>query len=177
MHRTPVVLRSALVVAAVTLLCLTSACSAPQPSPSPTPETVQTVGPTLSPTPGQTPMPGVAKARPSAGEALLVDGPFNDRFHIDGLTFDGARVAGEVVVTSDVSEIIDLQVQVGFHDAAGALIGTSGFDHHGHGHDESAHADHSAQDHPTVAFDIAVPAGIAGAAVSVSVGVPVLANE
>ncbi len=176
----PYTLTSAL-VAAVALLSLTSACAAPPPASQPpvstAPASERTSAPGAVPATTQTPMPGLRTARPTEGQAVLVDGPFNDRFHIDGLAFDGARVTGEVVVTSDVSEIIDLQVQVGFHDAQGALIGTAGFDHHGHGHDESEHATHSPEDHPSVAFEIAVPAHLAGAAVSASVGVPVLVNE
>lgn len=170
------VLRSAL-VAAIASLCLTSACSAPEPVGSPAPTTVQTVFPDLTPAPSQTTMPGLLQARPAAGTVVLVDGPFNDRFHIDHLAFDGTQVTGEVVVTSDISEIIDLQVQVGFHDAEGALIGTSTFDHHGHGHDEADHADHVAEDHPKVDFEVVVPAAITGTAVAASVGVPVLVNE
>ncbi|MFT3968747.1 MAG: hypothetical protein QM695_00325 [Micropruina sp.] len=145
---------SALVVAAATLLCLTSACAAPQPSASLPPASTAPASQQVSvsaaaPTSSQSPMPGLQTARPPQGQAVLVDGPFNDRFHIDGLAFDGARVTGTVVVTSDVSEIIDLQVQVGFHDASGALLGTASFDHHGQGHDESEHASHSPEDHPS----------------------------
>ena len=172
-------LTSTLVVT-VALLGLTSACAAPQPSEapvSPAPVSEPASAPQTTATSRQTPMPGLQTARPSEGQVVLVDGPFNDRFHIDALAFDGARVSGEVVVTSDVSEIIDLQVQVGFHDAQGTLIGTASYDHHGHGHDESDHATHSPEDQPSVAFEIAVPAHLAGAAVSASVGVPVLVNE
>lgn len=173
---------SALAMAAVALLWLTSACAAPQPSASQPPASTapasqQTSVPAAAPTSSPSPMPGLQTARPTQGQVVLVEGPFNDRFHIDGLAFDGARVTGTVVVTSDVSEIIDLQVQVGFHDAQGELLGTAGFDHHGHGHDESEHATHSPEDHPSVAFGIAVPADLAGKAVSASVGVPVLVNE
>lgn len=178
----PHTLSSALVVAAAALLSFTSGCAAPQPAASQPPASTAPASerpsaPEAAPATSQTPMPGLQTARPTEGQVVLVDGPFNDRFHIDGLAFDGARVTGEVVVTSDVSEIIDLQVQVGFHDAKGALIGSASFDHHGHGHDESDHATHSPEDHPSVAFEIAVPANLAGAAVSASVGVPVLVNE
>lgn len=109
------------------------------------------------------------------GEVRQAAGPFDDRFALDGLAFDGTTVSGSLRVTSDVSAVLDLEVIAGFYDAGGAFIGTARFVHH------------AVDDGPTdpvtgtpvesIPFQATVPAEFAGRAVSASVGVPVLVNE
>ena len=76
-------------------------------------------------------------------------------------------------VTSDVSDLLDLQVLAGFYDHDGALLGTGRFVHHlEQGHDDQAGTPVEQQ-----AFRIDVPADLRGRAVSAAVTVPVLVNE
>ncbi|GGK95856.1 hypothetical protein GCM10007382_15130 [Salinibacterium xinjiangense] len=116
----------------------------------------------------------IARLAPDAGTVQLAEGPFDDRFEVNDLAFDGATVSGSILVTSDVSEVINLEVLAGFYDSAGALIGEGRFvleSEHGTTDDASKIPDE------TVAFRIDVPAAIAGQASSAAVGVPVLVNE
>ncbi|MBC7723951.1 MAG: hypothetical protein H7146_04265, partial [Burkholderiaceae bacterium] len=87
------------------------------------------------------------------------------------LSFDGATVSGAVRITSDVSDLLELEVVAGFYDVDGTLLGTDRFVHH---------LGDEVHDGPPVeseAFTIAVPAPLAGRVGAVAVGVPVLVNE
>lgn len=99
-------------------------------------------------------------------------GPFDDRFVLEDLTFDGGAVSGAVRVTSDVSDVLDLEVLAGFYDADGVLVGNGRFVHHLS--EDSAHAEPPEERQE---FTIAVPGDVSGRAVAVSIGVPVLVNE
>lgn len=93
-------------------------------------------------------------------------GPFDERFVLSGLRLAGGVVTGTLTVTSDVSELIDLQVVAGFYDAQGRLLGTAVQERHGEG----------SRPDEVVPLRIAAPAS-ARTAVSAAVGVPVLVNE
>jgi len=114
---------------------------------------------------------GFADAAPRQGAVVPVDGPFDDRFDFSRLKLAKGTVTGEVTITSDVSELIDLEVVAAFYDADGSLLGTSSFVHHG-----EAHA-HSGPPELTEEFEIVAPKKIAKRAASAAVGVPVLVNE
>ncbi|MDO5498573.1 MAG: hypothetical protein Q4F67_02710 [Propionibacteriaceae bacterium] len=166
---------------AVLGLVLATGCSAPTATDpaiptdhEPTaPTTVATELPGLTPPSGDPDLPSLREAQPRPGEAIRVAGPFDDRFEIDDLTFDGREISGSVRVTSDVSALIDLQVVGGFYDANGQLLGVERWDHHADGEDH----DHDAHVEEATDFAIPVPEAAAGAAVSAAVGVPVLVNE
>ena len=79
-------------------------------------------------------------------------GPFDDRFLLENLAFDGASVSGAVRVTSDVSAVLDLEVVAGFYDDKGALLGTGRFVHH-----LVDDGSHSGAPEELVTFTIAVP--------------------
>ena len=116
----------------------------------------------------------IARLAPAAGTVQLAKGPFDDRFEVNDLAFDGVTVSGSVLVTSDVSEVINLEVVAGFYDSTGALIGEGRFvleSEHGKTEGTAKLPDES------VAFRIDVPAVIAGQASSAAIGVPVLVNE
>ena len=113
-------------------------------------------------------------AHPQPGQAVRAAGPFDNRFEIDGLAFDGQKVTGSVRITSDVSDLLELVVVAGFYDAAGTLLGTARFEHHAEG--DAGHG-HVGPPSETEEFSITVPADATGKAVSVAVGVPVLVNE
>lgn len=174
------------VIAAALGLALLSGCAASgeEAGPSGAPEAVtgengpavKTALPGLAAAVGDPELPSFADARPGRGEVELASGPFDDRFAMTGLKFDGAAVSGTVTITSDVSDLLDLMVQAGFYDADGELLGTASFQRH---HEESgAHADADAgPPNESERFRIRVPEKFAGVAVSAAVGVPVLVNE
>ncbi|MBC7441019.1 MAG: hypothetical protein H7311_00585, partial [Ramlibacter sp.] len=91
---------------------------------------------------------------------------------LEGLAFDGAAVTGAVLVTSDVSDVLELQVLAGFYDAQGTLLGTDRFVHH-----LVEDGTHVGTPEERETFRIEVPAALAAQAVSVALGVPVLVNE
>lgn len=130
--------------------------------------------PDLTPATGEPTLPGLATASPAPGSVAQVPGPFDDRFRLERLVFDDRAVTGTVVVTSDVSDLLELEVLAGFYDREGTLVGTAREVHH---LDESTVApDHEGPPDEDYAFEIAVPAGVDGA-VAAAVGVPVLVNE
>ena len=76
-------------------------------------------------------------------------------------------------MTSDVSDLLELEVVAGFYSSAGDLLGTGRFTFH---LDES-HSTASGVPDEAMRFTIKVPASFQGAAVSAAVGIPVLVNE
>ncbi|MFJ6270347.1 hypothetical protein ACIQG8_10150 [Pseudarthrobacter oxydans] len=129
--------------------------------------------PGLASAEGEPDLAGLRTTRPAPGQILRVQGPFDDRIVFEGLAFDGQAATGAVRVTSDVSDLLELQVLAGFYDDRGNLLGSARFVHHlgsdGHGH--------SGPSEEGEEFSIPVPAGLAPHAVSAAVGVPVLVNE
>jgi len=124
---------------------------------------------------GEPTLPSLSTVKPARGKVVQAEGPFDDRFQLDGLRFDGSEVTGTATITSDVSEILEFEALAGFYDQAGELRGTGRYVHHlegDHGHEEEGGTPDETQD-----FTIAVPANLKGVAVSAAVGVPVLVNE
>lgn len=117
----------------------------------------------------------LADLHPGPGQVVQAAGPFDDRFTLSRLAFDGRAVSGTALVTSDVSDLLELQVLAGFYDASGALLGTGHFDYHLNEASASPHDGQTPDEHKV--FRIAVPPGLAGKAVAAAVGVPVLVNE
>lgn len=130
--------------------------------------------PDLTPATGAPTLPSLTGLTPAPGAAVEAAGPFDDRFHWEQLAFDGRAVRGSVVITSDVSALLELEAVAGFYDRDGTLLGTArAVEHAGVDHD---HADEGPpeQTHPV---SIAVPDSLRGRAVSAAVGIPVLVNE
>jgi hypothetical protein len=134
---------------------------------------VMTSFPGLTPATGEPALPSLDVLRPEPGVVVQAGGPFDERFHLVSLAFDGATVSGSVTITSDVSDLLELEVVAGFYGADGALLGTGRYVHHASGHEHAPTGPPSESE----AFQIAVPAGLPQQAVSVAVGVPVLVNE
>ncbi|WP_377321219.1 hypothetical protein ACFJIY_19030 [Pimelobacter simplex] len=182
MHRTTLTATLAGLAATAALALTGCSSSAPEPAGSSAPATasetpspvVMTSFPDLPAPTGEPDLPGLADAAPTGtGTVGHVPGPFDDRFRLGKVTFDGERVTGSLDITSDVSDLLELQVLAGFYDAGGRLLGTARFTHH---LDESTHHDDGPpSEHET--FTIKVPRKLAGKAVRASVGVPVLVNE
>jgi len=144
-------------------------------APSAPPFAVATTLPGLAAPTGEPQLASIARLHPIAGAVVPAAGPFDDRFVLQDLRFDGTQVSGTVDVTSDVSEVLELQVLAGFYDTNGALLGTDRFVHHLTDDGSTDPTTGTPQEHTV--FSIAVPAELAGRAVSVSLGVPVLVNE
>jgi hypothetical protein len=162
---------SLLLLAAVVLM---GRASTPGPEAvAPPAAAAKTTFPGLASAEGEPDLQGLRTTRPSPGQILEIQGAFDDRLEFEGLAFDGEAATGSVKVTSDVSDLLELQVLAGFYDDSGNLLGTARFVHHlgaeGHGH--SGPSDDGEE------FNIPVPAELKPRAVSAAVGVPVLVNE
>ena len=159
----------------VTLLLGATACSdssGPSADTSSSP-TVQTSFPGLAAPTGEPSLDGLTSASPAPGTVAWVKGTFDDRFTTSGLRFDGTAVHGTLTITSDVSDILELQVLAGFFDADGHYLGEGRFTHH------LVEGEHSHAGPPSEkeSFTIRVPGKYAGQARAAAVGVPVLVNE
>jgi hypothetical protein len=148
-----------------------SAPADPEPAPA---ATAVTSFPDLVVADSDTPsLASLASADPRAGTVAQASGPFDDRFVLHDLALSDSAVTGSIEVTSDVSEVIELEVIAGFFGADGALLGENSFVLHADG-EEHSHAGPPEEEHE---FAVPVPAPLAGKAVSAAVGVPVLVNE
>ena len=131
--------------------------------------------------PGNVPATGepgllsLSTLHPRPGSAVQAPGPFDDRFTMTGLRFDGRSVTGSAIITSDVSDVLEFAAVAGFYDATGVLIGTGRFDYH---NDEAAPVhEHAGPPNELQRVKITVPKELQGRASSAAVGVPVLVNE
>ncbi|MDP9890364.1 MULTISPECIES: hypothetical protein [Micrococcaceae] len=116
---------------------------------------------------------GLHTTAPIKGQIVQVAGPFDDRFVLKDLAFDGSAAMGTVTVTNDVSDLLELQVLAGFYDEKGALLVTDRIirDMRSEGQNHPRSAEEREE------FIIRVPPEFQGKAVSAAVGVPVLVNE
>ncbi|MFE3187690.1 hypothetical protein ACFXHA_01695 [Nocardia sp. NPDC059240] len=140
--------------------------------------------PASAPAPAAKPSAGPRVVEPPAaavsvtpGEVRLTPGPFTDRVRLSGTRLDGATVHGTLAVTSDVSDLLALEVRADFYDASGHLVGSGRFER---ADGESAAGSHAGNGHVAgddgIAFTItAAPADAAVAAAVLSI--PVLVNE
>ena len=127
----------------------------------------------LTPATGEPTLPGLASADPAPGTVAQAAGPFDDRFDWSALALDRTKVTGRLTVTSDVSDLLELQVVAGFYDRDGRLVSTRRFVHHETVHDEAGA--HLPVETERVA--ISIPRDLRGTVVSAAVGVPILVNE
>lgn len=129
--------------------------------------------PGLAAAEGEPELPSMRTAAPAKGQIVQADGPFDDRFVLEDLAFNGSAATGALKVTSDVSDLLELQVLAGFYDENGALLGTDRIVHHmgSEGHN------HAGPPEEREEFTIPVPSNLQGKAVAATVGVPVLVNE
>ena len=125
---------------------------------------VPTTVPALSPAPD----PVLIALRSAAATRGVgqVAGPFDDRFTVSGVRVAGGVLTGDLTITSDVSDIVDLEVLAGFYDRTGRLLTTASWTRHTDGDSVGRPDEH-------VRFTVRGPAGAA----AVRFGVPVLVNE
>jgi hypothetical protein len=127
---------------------------------------------TTAPGPTAGAVPTVLPTPVAAGTVGRVPGPFDDRLALTGTRLDADGVHTRVTVTSDVSDILALEVTAAFYDSHGRLLG-SGRVVRGEQHDATgSHV-------PDESLDLVVPAAPAYAARTASavLTVPVLVNE
>lgn len=158
-------------IALVASLVALGGCGSTASKSEPTP-VVSTGFPGLA-APSEPGLPALAAGAPGRGRVGRIAGPFDDRFRLTAVRFDGIRVLGRIAVTSDVSDTLELQVLADFYDRSGKLIGRGRFTHH---LDEDAHHD-KGRPNEHRRFDIAVPPSLRAEVRSAAIGVPVLVNE
>ena len=133
---------------------------------------IQTSFADLTPATGDPELTGIRRASPEPGTVGELPGPFDDRFDFRSLDLDGAAVTGTVIVTSDVSDLLELQVLAGFYGQDGAFLGQARFTHH-----LEEDGSHTGPPSEVESFRIVVPRKLRGQTVAAAVGVPVLVNE
>ncbi len=148
------------------------ACSQQSDSSAPAGPAARTSFPGLEPASGEPMLAGVRDGAPAAGRVGRLDGPFDDRFTWGRLALRDDAVTGSLRITSDVSDVLELQVLVAFYDASGDLLGVRRWTHHA----TEEHA-HTGPPSETERFRVVVPARMRDEARSAAVGVPVLVNE
>ena len=128
----------------------------------------------LEPATGDPVPAGLESARPALGTVARVSGPFDDRFALGVLRLRDGVVTGRLTVTSDVSELLELEVVAGFYDARGRFLGTSRWVHH---LGESGEHGHTGPPEESETFRVVAPGRLRERVASAAVGVPVLVNE
>ncbi|TNC23682.1 hypothetical protein [Amycolatopsis alkalitolerans] len=166
-------IRAGLIVGALLTAVLGAGCT-------PAPSTATTQVPSVSLPAPKTPPPPAATLVPAAavGEVRVEPGPFTDRVRLTGLRLDAAAstVQGHLAITSDISDVLALDVHAAFYDAQGRLLGTGTF--HYEEEEPTGGATHTGPRAVTSGIDVAVAAAPAVAdATAVVVSIPVLVNE
>ncbi|MFJ8040814.1 hypothetical protein ACIRBX_09955 [Kitasatospora sp. NPDC096147] len=166
--------RRALVLPLLALALLTGCTSAgttpAADAPLPTPSQL-----TL-PAPQSAPAPGASLAGPvRPGEVRLEPGPFTDRVKLERLTLDkGSAVGGHLTITSDISDVLALELRAAFYDQQGQLAGTGTF-HYQEEESEGAHLGPRAAEG---GIDFSIPAEkLTSSPVTAVLSLPVLVNE
>ncbi|MEV4558281.1 hypothetical protein AB0K51_15000 [Kitasatospora sp. NPDC049285] len=153
---------------------LLTGCSGTEDTPEPA---TPSVSPVALPAPRQAPAPAVALATPvAAGEVRLDNGPFTDRVKLTGLSLTGApAVTGHLTITSDVSDVLALEVHAAYYDATGHLLGTGTFQYQ---EEEAATGQHTGPRATGEGIDITIPADhLTGTPTGAVLTIPVLVNE
>ncbi|MFJ9826657.1 hypothetical protein ACIRSU_20130 [Streptomyces sp. NPDC101160] len=152
--------------------------AAPEPRPTataaaqvtfPAPRTAPPAAPTLTPA-------------PTKGEVRVEQGPFTDRVRLTRLALASAaaepRVTGHLAITSDVSDVLALELRAAYYDEHGRLLGTGSFQYQEEGEDAHGTERHDGPRAAGDGIDFTVPAkGLTGTPVAAVVSVPVLVNE
>ncbi|MFF0434792.1 hypothetical protein ACFYU9_21470 [Streptomyces sp. NPDC004327] len=142
------------------------AATAAAPVTFPAPRTAPPAAPTLAPAPAK-------------GEVRIEQGPFTDRVRLTRLTLPPKpAVTGHLTITSDVSDVLALELRAAFYDATGHLLGTGSFQYQEEG--EAAHAGdvHKGPRAVGEGIDFTIPAkNLKGTPASAVISVPVLVNE
>jgi hypothetical protein len=115
------VVQAGLIAGLLAVAALGAGCSKASNSTTPVPATVAAAPATVAAAP--------ASITAVSGEVRLTPGPFSDRVQVTGMRLEGASVHGRLAITTDVSDVLALEVRAAFYDATGKLIGTGLFEH------------------------------------------------
>lgn len=129
------------------------------------------------PAPRRAPAPAAVLATPvRGGEVRVEDGPFTDRVKFSGLKLGrGASVTGHLAITSDVSDVLALELRAAFYDDGGHLLGSGTLQYQ----EEDPAGGHSAGPRAEGdGIDVTVTAdGVTGTPAGAVLSLPVLVNE
>ncbi|GGP34779.1 hypothetical protein [Streptomyces melanogenes] len=140
------------------------------------------------PAPSGAPAPAATLAKvPAKGEVRLEQGPFTDRVRVTKLQLSEkasgkSSVTGHFAITSDVSDVLALELRAAFYDESGHLVGTGSFQYAEEG--EAGEAAHGTPGHAGpraegagIDFTAVPKPPLTGKAASAVLSVPVLVNE
>ncbi|MEV6547707.1 hypothetical protein AB0M57_03245 [Streptomyces sp. NPDC051597] len=137
------------------------------------------------PAPSGAPAPAKTLAKiPAKGEVRLEQGPFTDRVRVTGLALSEREpsVTGHFAITSDVSDVLALELRAAFYDERGHLVGTGSFQYAEEG--EAGEAAHGTAGHAKpraegagIDFSAVPKTALTGTPASAVLSVPVLVNE
>ncbi|MBD0746128.1 hypothetical protein [Streptomyces sp. CBMA152] len=137
------------------------------------------------PAPRPAPSPAATLAKiPAKGEVSLEQGPFTDRVKVASLKLSGDKpsVTGHFAITSDVSDVLALELRAAFYDERGHLVGTGSFQYAEEG--EAGEAAHGSPGHAGpraegagIDFTAAPKTPLTGNPASAVLSIPVLVNE
>lgn len=111
-------------------------------------------------------------SRPVPGQVIVENGPFTDRVEISELTLSrgSAAVTGRLRVTTDVSDLLLVELRCTFYDERGAVLGTGSFQY---SESHEAHEEHGADEQVEFRVQLEPQVQVSSAVLSV----PVLVNE
>ncbi|MGW4647189.1 hypothetical protein [Kitasatospora sp. NPDC004289] len=145
-------------------------------------DAAQDAGPLPAPSQVTLPEPKQVPAAPASlggevrpGEVRIEPGPFTDRVTLTELTLDkGSAVGGHLTITSDISDVLVMELRAAFYDQQGRLAGTGTF-HYQEEESEGAHLGPRAAEG---GIDFSIPAEkLTSAPVTAVLSLPVLVNE
>ncbi|WP_327245860.1 hypothetical protein [Streptomyces sp. NBC_01320] len=176
--RHPIRITTAAVLGAVVLTTLTGCGTSAGTNPGKGEPLAATALPL--PPPRSAPSPAATlPAPPKQGEVRVEEGPFTDRVRLTRLTLTGeSAVSGHLAITSDVSDVLALELSAAYYDSKGRFIGTGSFQYQEEGQDAEGGHHHDGPRAASEGIDFKAPATkLTGTAAAAVVSVPVLVNE
>ncbi|WP_327280404.1 MULTISPECIES: hypothetical protein [unclassified Streptomyces] len=173
---------AAAALAAAALLVLAAGCSGSPDAGGAPGKPAGSAVPVAMPAPSGAPAPAAVLAPPAkAGEVRVEQGPFTDRVQLTALALAPAGkpgVTGHLAITSDVSDVLSLDLRAAYYDADGRLLGTGTFHYQEEGADAPAGDHHDGPRAAGDGIDFTVPAEqLTGTPASAVLSLPVLVNE
>lgn len=163
-------------VVAALLVGALAACSS---GPSPDVGARSAVVPTqvaLAPGPGPVPALTALPSPPPAGTVERRTGPFDDRYQLLSPSLLDGVAAATLVVTSDVSKLLTVELAADFYDQAGRLLGSASTIY-GEDHNPDPAAQDSQAEKDGVRLTVAADPVWRAQVNSVVLGIPSLVNE
>ncbi|MBA2807794.1 hypothetical protein E0500_010325 [Streptomyces sp. KM273126] len=178
--RHPIRLTTAAALGALALASLTGCSSSPAAKDREAEPLAAGTSAAALPPPRSAPSPAATlPAPPKRGEVRIEEGPFTDRVRLTGLSLTGgSAVSGHLAITSDVSDVLALELRAAYYDAEGRLVGTGSFEYQEEGQEADGGHHHDGPRAAGEGIDFKAPATeLTGTAAAAVVSVPVLVNE